>query len=406
MRAGDAFDILMGRQRSPGRASGPSMTPYLRAANVKDGKLDLADVQEMDFDENERVRYGLALADVLVSEGSGSADAVGAAAQWGAEIPGTVCFQNTLLRFRAREGLTLPGFVYQWCRWAFESGAFREAANGTNILHIGLARASEMDVHVPPLEAQRRIVDVMAQVDAHIAALNGEAAALDDLWWATAGALASTASGVSMVPLGELADISGGLTKNKNTILRGTEVDAPFLRVANVHRRFLDLTDVTTIRTTSDVVERYRLLDGDVLMNEGGDKDKLGRGAVWRGEIDNCIHQNHVFRIRLTSEDFMPEFVSCWSNSFGQRWFETFGTQTTGIASISKSTLSKFPIPRLPLSVQRGWSQTLDRTYRQLELTRESGSALEAVRTRLLSRLLLGEVTIPSTYDELTSGAA
>ena len=176
--AGDAFDILLGRQRSPGRADGPSMTLYLRAANIKNGKLDLSDVKSMDFDVNERLRYSVDPGDVLVTEGSGSANAVGAAARWQGELSGPVCFQNTLLRFRARPGVSTPSFTYQWCRWAYESGAFRETATGTNILHIGATRAVKMPVRLPSVVEQDEACAILEDRELLLGDLDTEIRAL------------------------------------------------------------------------------------------------------------------------------------------------------------------------------------------------------------------------------------
>jgi type I restriction enzyme S subunit len=158
VRADEAFDIRLGRQRSPQRATGPSMTPYLRSANVGYDELRLDDVMEMDFDERERERYRLAPGDVLVSEGSAGAEAVGMPAAWNGEISGPVCFQNTLLRYRAIDGVTIPEFVRHWCLWAYESGTFRDTAPpGVNIKHIGDRRAKSMPVHLPDRERQAAI---------------------------------------------------------------------------------------------------------------------------------------------------------------------------------------------------------------------------------------------------------
>lgn len=157
--ARDMFDILIGLQRSPARAVGPSQTPYLRSANVTHGRLILDDVKTMSFDQNQREKYALRSGDVLVSEGSASADAVGAPSKYQGELDGVVCFQNTLLRYRAVEGVTTPEFVSQWCSWAYESGAFRDAANGTNIKHIGSGGASQMRVVEVALEEQSRLTD-------------------------------------------------------------------------------------------------------------------------------------------------------------------------------------------------------------------------------------------------------
>lgn len=196
-RAGEVFSILMGRQRSPARASGPNMTKYLRAANVKDGRLDLSDVKEMDFDAKERSHFQLVKGDVLVSEGSGSADAVGAAAQWNEEMPGTVCIQNTLLRFRSIQGVTVPSFVHHWCRWAYESGGFRETATGTNILHIGSTRAVEMSVGWYPPDVQERLCSLLDHYDTTAGALVHE---IESLVSARARLLADLLSGLIGIP--------------------------------------------------------------------------------------------------------------------------------------------------------------------------------------------------------------
>ena len=177
--AKDAFDIRLGRQRSPERATGPSMTAYLRSANIGIDELRLHDVMSMDFDARERERYGLQDGDVLVSEGSAGADAVGMPAAWHGEIDGPVCFQNTLLRYRAIEGVTTPEFVRHWCLWAYESGAFRDVAPpGVNIKHIGDRRAKAMPVRLPDTDEQIRIVDEIEPLVTAVRSLREEAARL------------------------------------------------------------------------------------------------------------------------------------------------------------------------------------------------------------------------------------
>jgi type I restriction enzyme S subunit len=178
VRADEAFSITMGRQRSPERATGPHMTSYLRSANVGYGTLDLSDVLEMDFTPSERKNFELRYGDVLVSEGSASETAVGMPAMWRDEVPAPVCFQNTLLRYRAVEGVSIPAFVKHWCLWAYESGQFREVAGGTNIKHIGSKRAVLMPVRLPDVAVQERItaeLDVMSEA---VAATRTEAARL------------------------------------------------------------------------------------------------------------------------------------------------------------------------------------------------------------------------------------
>lgn len=137
------------------------MVSYLRAANVKDGVLDLSDVKKMNFTPTEQPIFSLRAGDVLVTEGSGSLKAVGASAVWRGEIEGTVCFQNTLIRLRPRSGRTDGRFLGWWARSAFGSGVFASIATGANIYHISAERVRSLPFTLPPLDEQRRIADYL-----------------------------------------------------------------------------------------------------------------------------------------------------------------------------------------------------------------------------------------------------
>jgi type I restriction enzyme S subunit len=149
------------------------MVPYLRAANVKDGFLDLTDVKEMNFTPSEQSTFALRPGDVLVSEGSGSLSAVGAAGVWNGEFPETVCFQNTLLRLRPRADVD-GRYLGWWARSAFSSGLFASLATGANIYHLSAERVRALRVALPPLDEQRRIANFLDAETARIEGLNSE----------------------------------------------------------------------------------------------------------------------------------------------------------------------------------------------------------------------------------------
>lgn len=260
-------------------------------------------------------------------------------------------------------------------------------------------------IPVPPLREQRRIADLIGAVDDAIGAAQASAASLEPAWWAMTRALEDSVKGRDTKPLGTISDIHGGLTKNKKDVERADAVEAPYLRVANVHRRRLDLSEVTMIVASRPRVEAAQLLPGDLLMNEGGDRDKLGRGAIWRGEVPGCTHQNHVFRVRITDPEFVPEFVSSWANSFGQKWFEVHGSQTTGIASVSKTTLSRFPVPSIAREEQVNWVELLDPLTEHQWQAEAFVNRLRALRSNMLTALLSGDHEIPESYDELMEEA-
>lgn len=149
-----------------------------------------------------------------------------------------------------------------------------------------------------------------------------------------------------------IAEVKGGLAKGKHRRSDEKLTAVPYLRVANVQRGHLDLSEVKTIETTESELADLALRNGDILFNEGGDRDKLGRGWIWRSELPVCIHQNHVFRARLIAPQLLPEFVSWHGNSNGQRYFFDEGKHTTNLASLSLSKLRSLPVPLPPTAEQ------------------------------------------------------
>lgn len=142
-----------------------------------------------------------------------------------------------------------------------------------------------------------------------------------------------------------------------------------------------------TIVLKEDEKEKYLLHAGDVLYTEGGDRDKLGRGTVWRNEIENCVHQNHVFKARIHPNTAIPEYVAYWSmSSYARNYFFDKGKQSVNLASINKSVLSalKLPVPTLDkqkfvidciqerLSVCENIERTVVQSFQQAEALRQS----------------------------------
>jgi len=152
-------------------------------------------------------------------------------------------------------------------------------------------------------------------------------------------------AGWKLCELEDISEIQSGLALGKKRKEGEELLEVPYLRVANVQRTHLNLDEIKTVFATEKEISHLSLKKGDVLMNEGGDRDKLGRGWVWNEQLSPCIHQNHVFRVRLNIPAFPPQFVSYYANEFGQDYFLSQGKQTTNLASISKTKLSSFPVP-------------------------------------------------------------
>lgn len=188
----------------------------------------------------------------------------------------------------------------------------------------------------------------------------------------------------------DLFVIVSGVTKG-GRVSADVAVELPYLRVANVQRGHLDLAVIKKIVVKKSDQERYQLRDGDILMTEGGDWDKLGRAAIWRNEIPDCIHQNHIFRVRSPSQEISPEWVVVYVNSeLGRSFFEDASKQTTNLASINMTQLRGCPIPLPPLAEQH---RIVAKVYEIMALCNRLEASLDyaaATRAKLLDTLLHG----------------
>lgn len=350
---GDVALVQLGRQRSPQHHAGDQMRPYLRSANVTWEGVSLDDVKEMNFDDNDYEKYRLEPGDILLNEASGSPNEVGKPAIWRGEID-ECCFQNTLLCLRPHA--VGRQYLYWYCYTSALLGRFGEAGRGVNIRHLGKRGLAKFPFPVAPSSEQVRIV---AAIEEHFSHLDAVHSAVEATQQKLEAFRRSSFQGLFDRPdwpwttLGQIAEVKGGVTKDSKNQGDPAYVEVPYLRVANVQRGFLDLEQITTIRVNPEKALKLNLQTGDILFNEGGDRDKLGRGWVWEGQVEGCIHQNHVFRARLTNAVFDPYFISMHGNTWGQQWFETHGKQTTNLASLNLTTLKSFPVPSPSLSEQR-----------------------------------------------------
>lgn len=162
-----------------------------------------------------------------------------------------------------------------------------------------------------------------------------------------------------LVSLKRVSEIQSGLTLGK--VYEGPLIERPYLRVANVQDGHLELQNVTTIEVPEEIAHRVELRPGDVLMTEGGDLDKLGRGTIWSGEIPDCLHQNHIFAIRCFKHKLLPAFLAYLTASrYGRDYFEATGKRTTNLASTNSTKVGLFPIPRPSIEEQRAICRYLD----------------------------------------------
>lgn len=242
----------------------------------------------------------------------------------------------------------LSGFLYFALKQSI--GQIRELGSGTTFSEVSKSQLESFEIAFPPLPEQRRIATLLHEHLAAVEKARRAAQARLEAAQALPAALlreifeSEEARGWNVRKLGDVARIGSGVTLGKK--YEGIEIrPVPYLRVANVRDGFLDLSDVNEIAIPELDIEKYLLCEGDLLLTEGGDPDKLGRGTYWQGQMAECIHQNHIFRVRFDLERFSPSFLSAQLGSaYGKAYFLAFAKQTTGIATINQQVLANFPL--------------------------------------------------------------
>lgn len=270
-------------------------------------------------------------------------------------ITGIECCTNQAIAF-AKElfGVTTKFMFYYMTM--MKSELISKGKGGTQ-KNISQTVLNSLYVIVPPIPEQERIVakiDVLlSHLDVGVEALKKIQEQLAVYRQATITNAYPDMKNVPVKRLDEIAVIIGGITKGRDLSGKDT-IKRPYLRVANVQNGYLDLADMKDIELKIEEQEKYLLKYGDVLYTEGGDRDKLGRGTVWRDEIPGCVHQNHVFKARIKTDIAIPEYVAYWSMSTPARnYFYNKGKQSVNLASINKTILSALELPIPSIEQQR-----------------------------------------------------
>jgi type I restriction enzyme S subunit len=194
------------------------------------------------------------------------------------------------------------------------------------------------------------------------------------------------------VRLERIAEVVSGVAKGRK--FNGRQpVEVPYLRVANVQAGYLDLSEIKTIQALPEEVEVLALRKGDVLLTEGGDFDKLGRGAMLEQGLPSCIHQNHVFRVRVEQTKLDPVYFSKFLLTNEARgYFLGCAKRTTNLASINMTQLRALPVPLPPLPLQKEFAARVSE-IRALQVEQAASShRLDDLFQSLLHRAFKGEL--------------
>lgn len=367
---------------------------FLRITDIQRGTVDWCTVPGCKIGATEERANALANSDIVFAR-------TGATTGKSFLItnPPRSVFASYLIRLRTKPD-ALPDFVYAF----FQSDAYwsqiRANQRGGAQPNVNATILGSLSLPLPPLDEQTRISAIlnkqMAAVERARAAAEARLEAAKAL---PAAYLRAVFSGPDAQkwpkrPLVQVGEIVSGITLGRK--LNGAKTRlVPYLRVANVKDAYLDLSNVYKIEATEAEIEKCKLRDGDLLLTEGGDPDKLGRGTFWEGQIAECIHQNHIFRVRFGLTEISPQFISAQLASvYGKRYFLAHAKQTTGIATINQKVLGSFPLLLPPLADQRRVTSMLNEQVASATLARkaidEELDAINKLPAALLRRAFTG----------------
>lgn len=296
------------------------------------------------------------------------------------------CIGRGVASIRAKEDQRfLNHFIRTQRKRLFDLG------NGSTFPSITQEQLVSVQVPLPPLPEQRRIAAILDKADAIRRKREEGIRLTEELLRSTFLKMFGDPATTDVKPLVELAEVVSGVTKGRK--LNGRAITVPYLRVANVQDGFLNLDEIKTIEALPDEVQSLSLKMGDIVMTEGGDHDKLGRGAIWSAPIANCIHQNHVFRVRVDRRSILPTyFAEFLRTPQAKQYFLRCAKKTTNLASINMTQLRGLPVPVPSISTQRHFEDAA-KTINQIAATRKRAVAnAESLFGSLVQRAFRGEL--------------
>lgn len=386
----DIGDVRLGQKLSPAIQDAAGQFPYLRVANVHQGRIDYADVKTMRFTGAERKTFGLKFGDILLNEGQ-SLELVGRSAVYD-RADGEFCFQNTLVRFRPGSRVLSRYAQVVFERW-MATGVFAAIAKQTtSIAHLGAERFASLRFPLLPLSDQQRIVDVL---DSAAKLERGIEASIAKLSLACEGIyqeVENELSGMEMGCVGEFFDVGSGVTISPDR--QPKKRKRTYLRVANVQRGNLDLSSLAQVEEFSGDEAKYALREGDLLLVEGhASPREIGRCARVTSEAVGYLHQNHLFRLR--SGQLLSKFSNFWLNSRPVRaYWRTVAATSSGLYTISRGAVAAIPFPIVDLQAQRRVVAELDFFDELIANEIDELAKVRAVKQGLVDNLLPGRAAV------------
>ena len=307
--------------------------------------------------------------------------------------PCKVCIGRGITAIRAGEKLNQKYLLF-----FFRSieKVLSDSGTGTTFKAITQEQIRSIKIPIPTLPEQERIValieELFSELDKGVEALQTIKAQLKVYRQAV---LKEAFESIPLKPITEFFSISGGLTKNSKR--EKLPLQEPYLRVANVYYNKLDLTEVFLIGVTDEENQRTKLKKGDLLFVEGnGSKDQIGRVAIWDGNIEHCLHQNHIIKARPNGKVISKYACYYFISKCGRDQILKAASSTSGLFTLSINKLKSLNLAFCDLDNQSQIVQQIESRLSvcdKIEQTvDESLAKAESLRQRILKKAFEGRL--------------
>ncbi len=254
-------------------------------------------------------------------------------------------------------------------------------------------------ISLPPLEEQRRIVARIEELAARVEEareLRRRAVEETNALMNNYGSKLFHNDGCNMESIDSVCEVKGGIQKSSER----TPGSNPrrYITVAHVQRNWIDTSDPRYFEVSDEELEKWRLIPGDVLVIEGnGSANQIGRTALFSGEIRDCVHQNHVIRIRPNQKWILPDYLNGFLNSpHGQKQMRERSRTTSGLFNLSVGRIKSINIPLPSVLEQQIVIDKLQEMRSKLDALKrhqaETAAELDALLPAILERAFRGEL--------------
>ncbi|MGA8894625.1 MAG: restriction endonuclease subunit S [Planktothrix agardhii] len=308
-----------------------------------------------------------------------------------------IMLNTSVIRFRPLDTNILDR---DFLKWFIKSPLYfrqiESASTGTAIKNYGPSHLKKMVIPLPPIASQRRIANILDKAD-EIIRKRKEAIALTEqlqksIFLDMFGDPVINPKGWEKVKLAKISNIQGGLQVTKKR--ESNPIEVPYLRVANAYRDSLNLNQIKTIFVTQQELNKTSLKKGDILIVEGhGNKTEIGRSCVWDDSISNCVHQNHLIRVRVDDNIAESIYVSNFLNSIGGRsQLIKLGKTTSGLNTINTSNVKGIEILLPPIKIQKKYITIQETIFQYIQKLNQQQKESENLFNSLLQKAFKGEL--------------